>query len=71
MLAVSFMQVVLELLLACAGLFYKHVSTELGVGTADIVFYTTLMYFVITITLPFAGKIFSKFNIRLILQWLH
>lgn len=52
---------------SCAGLFYKSVSTELGVGTADIVFYTTLMYFVITITLPFAGKIFSKFNMRLIL----
>lgn len=56
------------IIVSCAGLFYKHVSTELGVGTADIVFYTTLMYLVITITLPFAGKIFSKFNIRLILS---
>ena len=56
------------IIVSCAGLFYKSVSTELGVGTADIVFYTTLMYFVITITLPFAGKIFSKFNIRLILS---
>src|SRR6476619_3131929 len=56
------------IVVACAGLFYKHVSTELGVGTADIVFYTTLMYLVITITLPFAGKIFSKFDIRLILS---
>ncbi|MEY8757815.1 MFS transporter [Peribacillus frigoritolerans] len=55
-------------IVSCAGLFYKSVSTELGVGTADIVFYTTLMYLVITITLPFAGKIFSKFNIRLILS---
>ncbi|MBB6446213.1 MFS transporter [Bacillus benzoevorans] len=56
------------IVVACAGLFYKHVSTELGVGTADIVFYTTLMYFVITITLPFAGKIFSKINMRLLLS---
>ncbi|MCM3568092.1 MFS transporter [Neobacillus mesonae] len=56
------------IIVSCAGLFYKSVSTELGVGTADIVFYTTLMYFVITITLPFAGKIFSKFNMRLILS---
>ncbi|MFJ7849921.1 MFS transporter [Peribacillus sp. NPDC097206] len=56
------------IIVSCAGLFYKSVSTELGVGTADIVFYTTLMYLVITITLPFAGKIFSKFDIRLILS---
>ena len=56
------------IIVSCAGLFYKAVSTELGVGTADIVFYTTLMYFVITVTLPFAGKIFSKFNIRVILS---
>ncbi|MFD4819897.1 MFS transporter [Peribacillus butanolivorans] len=40
----------------------------MGIGTDDIVFYTTLMYFVMTISLPFAGKIFSKFNIRLILS---
>ena len=56
------------IIVSCAGLFYKSVSTELGVGTADIVFYTTLMYLVITITLPFAGKIFSKFDMRLILS---
>lgn len=56
------------IVVACAGLFYKHVSTELGVGTADIVFYTTLMYFVITITLPFAGKVFEKINMRVLLS---
>lgn len=56
------------IIVACAGLFYKHVSTELGVGTADIVFYTTLMYFVITITLPFAGKVFDKINMRVLLS---
>lgn len=55
-------------IVGCAGLFYKSVSTELRVGTADIVFYTTLMYLVITVTLPFAGRILSKFDIRLILS---
>lgn len=56
------------IIVSCAGLFYKSVSTELGIGTADIVFYTTIMYLVITITLPFAGKIFSLFDMRLILS---
>lgn len=55
------------IIVSCAGLFYKSVSKELGVGTADIVFYTTLMYTVITICLPFAGKVFSIINIRFLL----
>ncbi|WP_412728627.1 MFS transporter [Cytobacillus kochii] len=55
------------IIVSCAGLFYKSVSSELGVGTADIVFYTTLMYLVITFTLPFAGKVFSIINIRFLL----
>ena len=55
------------IIVSCAGLFYKSVSTELGVGTAQIVFYTTLMYLTMTIILPFAGRILSKFNIRIVL----
>lgn len=56
------------IIVSCAGLFYKPVSKELGVGTAPLVFYTTLMYLVMTITLPFAGKILSKLNVRIILS---
>lgn len=55
------------IVVSVSGLFYKSVSTELGVGTAQIVFYTTLMYLTMTLTLPFAGKIISRFNIRIIL----
>ena len=56
------------IIVSCAGLFYKSVSTELGIGTAPLVFYTTLMYLVVTCVLPFAGKIISKYNIRVILS---
>ncbi len=56
------------IIVSCAGLFYKSVSTELGIGTAPLVFYTTLMYFIVTCVLPFAGKIISKYNVRVILS---
>ncbi|WP_349729390.1 MFS transporter [Peribacillus frigoritolerans] len=55
------------IIVSCAGLLYRAVAEDFNVGVSEISLYTSLMYFTITILLPFAGKVLNKFDIRYIL----
>lgn len=55
------------IIVSCAGLLYRAVSADLGVGIAEISLYTTLMYLTVTLFLPFAGKILKKVDLRILL----
>jgi MFS family permease len=52
---------------SCSGLFFAPVSKALGVGVGDITLYQTIMYLVMIVTLPVAGKIMTKFDMRITL----
>lgn len=54
-------------LVNCVGLFFQPVCSELGFTRAQISLYVTIMNFAMVVTLPFAGYIFPKINIRVIL----
>lgn len=55
------------IIVSCAGLLYRTVAQDFGVGVSKISLYTSIMYLTVTIFLPFAGKIINKFDIRYIL----
>lgn len=54
---------------SCAGVFFAPVGEELGVGRAAIGLYLSITALCATITLPFAGRILSKYNIRWIVSF--
>ncbi|MER1956259.1 MAG: MFS transporter [Solibacillus sp.] len=55
------------IIVSCAGLLYRAVAQDFGVGVSDISLYTSIMYLTVTIFLPFAGKFLNKFDVRYIL----
>ena len=55
------------IIVSCAGLLYRAVAQDFGVGVSDISLYTSIMYLTVTVFLPFSGKIINKFDIRYIL----
>ena len=55
------------IIVSCAGLLYRVVAQDFGVGVSEISLYTSIMYLTVTILLPFAGKVLKKFDIRYIL----
>ena len=55
------------IIVSCAGLLYRAVAQDFGVGVSEISLYTSIMYLTVTIFLPFSGKIINKFDIRYIL----
>ena len=55
------------IIVSCAGLLYRAVAQDFGVGVSEISLYTSIMYLTITILLPFSGKVINKFDIRYIL----
>lgn len=55
------------IIVSCAGLLYRAVAQDFGVGVSEISLYTSIMYLTVTILLPFAGKVLKKFDVRYIL----
>lgn len=55
------------IIVSCAGLLYRAVAQDFGVGVSEISLYTSIMYLTVTVFLPFAGKILNKFDVRYIL----
>ena len=55
------------IIVSCAGLLYRAVAADFGVGVSEISLYTSIMYLTVTILLPFAGKVLKRFDIRYIL----
>ena len=55
------------IIVSCAGLLYRTVAQDFGVGVSKISLYTSIMYLTVTILLPFAGKVLKKFDVRYIL----
>lgn len=55
------------LVMSCAGIFYKPVSTELGVSVGDFGLYMTFVYLFSTLMLSVAGKLMDKYSARWLL----
>lgn len=55
------------IIVSCAPILYRAVAQDLNVGVSEISLYTSIMYIVVTILLPFAGRILNRFDIRYIL----
>lgn len=61
------MGVNIGLVMSCAGIFYKPVSTELGVTIGDFGLYMTFVYLFSTLMLSVAGKLMDKYSARWLL----
>lgn len=55
------------IIVSCAPILYRAVAEDLNVGVSEISLYTSLMYFTVTLLLPFACKVLKRFDIRYIL----
>jgi len=55
------------IIVSSASILYRAVAKDFGVGLSSISLYTTIMYLVITVLLPFAGKILQRFDARFVL----
>lgn len=55
------------LVMSCAGIFYKPVSTELSVSVGDFGWYMTFVYLFSTLMLSVAGKLMDKYSARWLL----
>lgn len=49
-----------------AGIYYDSVAEALGVGRGDVGLYISIVYLVCFITLPFVGKLFEKYDARIL-----
>ena len=52
---------------SCAGIFYRPVSTDLGVSVGAFGIYMSLMYVASTLMLPLAGKLMERSSARRLL----
>lgn len=52
---------------SCAGIFYKPVSSSLGVEVGDFGLYMSIMYIASTLMLPLGGKLIERFSARWLL----
>jgi MFS family permease len=55
------------LVMSCAGIFYKPVSSELGISVGDFGLYMTFIYLFSTLMLTKAGKLMDKYSARWLL----
>jgi len=55
------------LVMSCAGIFYKPVSTELGISIGDFGLYMTFVYLFSTLMLSVAGKLMDRYSARWLL----
>ena len=56
------------LTLSCAGIFFTPVSDALGVGKGEFAFYMTVLFLTMFFTLPLAGRLIARQDIRLVLS---
>ncbi len=56
------------LVLSCSGIYYTPVSTYFDVPTATFTLYFTILNLAMMITLPIAGKLMTKIDLRIILS---
>ncbi len=56
------------LVLSCSGIYYAPVSSYFGVPTATFTLYFTILNLAMMITLPIAGKLMTKIDLRVILS---
>jgi len=61
------MGVIIGLVMSCAGIFYKPVSTELGVSAGNFGLYMTFIYVFSFLMLSVAGKMMDKYSARWLL----
>jgi MFS family permease len=61
------MGVNIGLVMSCAGIFYKPVSSELGISVGDFGLYMTFIYLFSTLMLTKAGKLMDKYSARWLL----
>lgn len=61
------MGVIIGLVMSCAGIFYKPVSTELGVSVGSFGLYMTFVYALSFLMLSVAGKLLDQYSARWIL----
>ena len=52
---------------SCAGIFYKPVSSSLGVSVGEFGLYMSIMYIASTLILPIGGKMIERFSARWLL----
>lgn len=55
------------LVMSCAGVFYKPVSSELGISVGDFGLYMTFVYLFSVLLLSVAGKLMDKYSARWLL----
>lgn len=55
------------LVMSCAGIFYKPVSSELGVSVGDFGLYMSFIYLFSILMLSVAGKLMDKYSAKLLL----
>ncbi|MGV8057350.1 MAG: MFS transporter [Smithellaceae bacterium] len=53
---------------SCAGIFFPSVTKALGVGKGPFALYLSVICLFMFLTLPFAGKIFARYNARNIMS---
>lgn len=53
---------------SCAGIFYKPVSSSLGVNVGEFGLYMSIMYIASTLILPLGGKMIERFSARWLLS---
>lgn len=52
---------------SCAGIFYKPVSSSLGVSVGEFGLYMSIMYIASTLVLPLGGKLIDRYSARWLL----
>ena len=62
------MGVNIGLVMSCAGIFYKPVSSALGVSVGNFGLYMTFIYAFSFLMLSIAGRLMDKYSARLLLK---
>lgn len=61
------MFVIVGLVMSCAGIFYKPVSSDLGIEVGTLSIYMSVNFLSSTLTLSIAGKLMERYSVRWIL----
>lgn len=51
---------------SCAGIFYKPLTSDLGISVGSFGLYMSFMYVASSLTLPFAGRLLRRYSARII-----
>ena len=56
------------MLMSCGGIFYPVIAADLGVQTASVSFYMSVMFIAAACISPLMGKLMEKYDIRIVLS---